>query len=200
MAQIAPATVPADTWVGLLLSGGLTALASGVIAGLVAYLTVHWTQERGRTAARLVASQAAALAMQRETKAAGDLMHGALVTGQLTAAANSYSTWLQELPFQLPVVTDSLLSDALKRHEGIVIELTMTILQVREAPGAYTKDRYGNDRSSPGLMAWGGATADAFELQRQHLVHALSAHRADQPVPTPPPAWRPPSPTAFLAS
>lgn len=56
---------PSDSWIGLLLSGGVTALASGLIAGLVAYLTVHWTQAGDRDAARLVASQAAALVVQR---------------------------------------------------------------------------------------------------------------------------------------
>jgi hypothetical protein len=84
---------PSDSWIGLLLSGGVTALASGLIAGLVAYLTVHWTQAGDRDAARLVASQAAALVVQRDTKAAADVMWSALKIGALVDAINAHSGW-----------------------------------------------------------------------------------------------------------
>jgi hypothetical protein len=183
---------PADDWPGLLLSGGLTAIASGLIAGLVAYLTVHWTQERGKEAARLVASQAAALVMQRQTKAAADLMWSALQVTRLTEAMNAHSEWRQELPFQQPVITDPALVRALERYEQVVLALDAAALQVREAPGAFSRDPLGNPVASEDVTKWCHRAADVIDDQRRPLEQALAAHRADRPLPPPAPSWRVP--------
>ena len=187
---------PADDWLGLLLSGGLTAIASGLIAGLVAYLTVHWTQERGKQAARLVASQAAALVMQRHTKTAADLMWSALQVASLTEAFNAHSDWRQELPFQLPVIDDPAVVRALEDyHSRIVLDLNTAVVRVRDAPGAFTRNAYGVPVANDDVTRWCQAAADALERQRTHLDQVLAAHRADRPLPTPAPAWTiPPSP------
>ena len=50
------AVPPGDTWPGVLASGAVTALTSGVITGLVAWLTVRWTQRGDAVRARLAAS------------------------------------------------------------------------------------------------------------------------------------------------
>lgn len=183
---------PSDSWIGLLLSGGLTALASGLIAGLVAYLTVHWTQERGKESARLVASQAAALVMQRETKAAADVMVSALQIGELVRASNAHSSWRQELPFQQPLIVDPVVAQELSRYEQSVLDVHHAALRVGEAPGAMQIDDYGHINASGSALAWSQATAEAFDRQRQHLGQMLAAHRADRPLPTSPPAWRVP--------
>ncbi len=184
-------TPPGDTWLGVLLQGLITAVASGLLAGLVAYLTVRWTQRGDASRARLVASQAAALVLQRETRDAMHDIDDCLLGDDPFYAVNRRAQWHEEMLIQRPVITSRPLRDRIDQYASILDEMTQRTHDVFSDPRAYTRDRNSGSQIKHEALAWAKQLAALVKPYAENLDTALAAHRADQPLPPalPEPEW-----------
>lgn len=167
-------------------------MASGLLAGLVAYLTVRWTQRGDSARARLVASQSAALALQRETRAAMHEIHAHLLEANAVDAAERQSQWREEMLLQRPVISSRLLQDRIDHYDAILEEMVRRTGAVWSEERSYTRDRYGNDIVRVETAVWNRRVAALVKQHSENLDAALAAHRADQPLPAalPAPNWQ----------
>jgi hypothetical protein len=182
---------PGDTWLGVLLQGLITAVVSGLLAGLVAFLTVRWTQRGDAVRARLVASQAAALVLQRETRDAMHTIHAHLVGSNVIEAGYRQVQWREEMLLQRPVIISEPLRALIDQYASVLNEMHERTLTALSDERAYTQTEEGDDVTRVEVVVWVRKIGDLVRSYAVNLDAALAAHRADQPLPAalPDPEW-----------
>jgi hypothetical protein len=163
----------AVTWEDIWLVGLGSALVGGIAAGVVARLTVYWTQRGDRRRAALVASWDAAGALTRSANSTFNTL------GQARFASDvDIGPWLSEVLVQLPMLTDT---EAARRVNILNEDFTNYAFWLREP---LTKRPVAD-----GLILPNGFESELAEYkdvlgQRYAWVgRSLSAHRRGEPLP-----------------
>jgi hypothetical protein len=176
------------TWQDVWLVGLGSALAGGVLAGIVARLTVYWTQRGDRAAAKLVESQRAAEALTRAAAATFNAI------GQAKAGDDlDLHPWHTELIAQLPVLQDQEVGSRVNMLNNEWTDFAMW-LRVQKPREWYQVDPATGDLLLDANTGWPISSDDdrhkaliayKTKLGQRHIWvgRSLAAHRMGAPLP-----------------
>jgi hypothetical protein len=193
---------PGDTWSGVLWQGLFPVLIGGVIAGLVAWWVAHYTVARTQKGdvdrARLVASQAAALVLQKATRDAMHAMTPALHLARMSDLAEVVANWREECLLQRPVICDPEVRARIDEYRRLLERVVEYGVGAVSDPRFYRRPTPGTQVIGEELKEWGRGVADVIRPPGQHLSDVMAAHRADETIPPalPDPVIHEPTPPA----